>query len=176
MFYFYLQSIFGVSIINWVPIWNSLHSSACVWGCSVWLIPASATCRCVLHPSREDHAAELGEWSCLRSFQMIMVWTKVYDYSCVKNDASYCHALTNIRTCKRIVICMYAIAHTWINFSNQPLITHFYNNTVILKRREIYLSLAILFIKLINLPALHLAILLSVDMSMPNFLVCSVLL
>ena len=83
----------------------------------------------------------------LRLFQKIMVWTKLPDYSCVKNDSSCFHALTNLITCKRIVIYMYAIAHTWINFTKQPLITHLYNDTVILKRSEIYLSLTILLIK-----------------------------
>ena len=78
---------------------------------------------------------------------MIMVKTKESDYRGVKKGSSYFHALTNLLTCKRIVICMYAMAHTWINFTKQPLITHLYNDTVILKRSEIYLSLAILFIK-----------------------------
>ena len=83
----------------------------------------------------------------LRLFQMSMLWTKLPDYSCVKNGPSYCHALTNFITCKRIVTCMYAIAQPWINFCNQPLITHLYNNTVILKRGEIYPSPASRFIK-----------------------------
>ena len=49
----------------------------------------------------------------LRLFQKIMVWTKLPDYSCVKNDSSCFHALTNLITCKRIVIYMYALAHTF---------------------------------------------------------------
>ena len=81
----------------------------------------------------------------LRLFQMSMVWTKLPDYSCVKDG--YFDALTNVITWTHKFIYLYAIAHTFGEILAITINTHLRNDTATLNRSEIYLSLTNLFIE-----------------------------